>query len=293
MLSLMKPMPMKHIVLCADDYGLNASVSQGIIDLLQRKRLSAVSCLTTSPLWPEEAPRLKPFREQVDLGLHFNLTEGKPLSLAYRERYGDQFLPLSRLIIQAFLRKWELSLIEAECQAQLDRFVAELGFLPDFIDGHQHIHQLPVIRDAVLRVYEKSLRSKKAYLRSVGNMVSSAGVWSKIKQTIIYLCGSAAFQSLLKKHAIPHNRTFAGIYSFPEAHQYPQLFPLFLKKSADQGLIMCHPGLNTSLDESDAIAQARFQEYSYLVGEQFEVDCQSLGAKVMKFPQAETVVKIP
>lgn len=284
MLSLMKPMPMKHIILCADDYGLNASVSQGIIDLLRLKRLSAVSCLTTSPFWPEQASWLKPFHVQADLGLHFNLTEGKPLSSAYIQCYGEQFFPLPRLIIQAFLRKLDLSVLEQECQAQLDRFVADLGFLPDFIDGHQHIHQLPVIRDAVLRVYEKSLKGKNAYLRSVRNIVSSQGWGAKLKQMIIYLCGSYGFHRLLKKQAIPHNAAFAGIYPFPQASEYAQIFPHFLKNIKDLGLIMCHPGLSTDLDKTDAIANARFQEYTYLAGEQFEMDCQSLGAQVIKFP---------
>lgn len=277
-------MPMKYIILCADDYGLNASVSQGIIELLQRKRLSAVSCLTTSTCWPEQANWLKPFQGQASLGLHFNLTEGRALSPAFIQRYGDSLFSLPSLIIQAFLRRLEVSVLEQECQAQLDQFVNAMGFLPDFIDGHQHIHQLPQVRVAVLRVYERSLRQKKAYLRSVSNVVTSPGWGSKIKQAIIYLCGSAGFRRLLKQHAIPHNAAFAGIYSFPQSAAYSQILPYFLKNIRDKGLIMCHPGLNQASGPQDAIATARFQEYSYLAGEQFTADCQSLGVQLVNFP---------
>ncbi len=280
----MKPIPLKNIILCADDYGLNASVSQGIINLLQRKRLSAVSCLTTSSCWPEQAVWLTPFQGPVGLGLHFNLTEGKALSPAFIRKYGESLFPLSRLIIQAFLRQLDGAVLEQECQAQLDCFVAAAGFYPDFIDGHQHIQQLPQVRDALLRVYERSLRSKKAYLRSVSNAVSSPDFSSKIKQSIIYFCGSPGFQRLLKKHAIPHNAGFAGIYAFPQAAAYSRILPHFLKNIQDKGLIMCHPGLISTSDPQDLIAAARFQEYSYLASEQFTADCQSLGVRLIQFP---------
>lgn len=275
---------MKNIILCADDYGLNAPVSQGIIDLLQRKRLSAVSCLVTSPCWPEQAGWLKSFQGHAGLGLHFNLTEGKALSPAFIQKYGETLFSLPRLIILAFLRQLDGLVLEQECQAQLDRFFAELGFWPDFIDGHQHIHQLPQVRDAVLRVYERSLRFKKAYLRSVSNVVGSLDWGSKMKQTIIYFCGSAGFRRLLKKHGIPHNTAFAGIYSFPHAATYSRILPHFLKNIKDKGLIMCHPGLKSASGPEDVIAAARFQEYSYLAGDQFTADCQSLGVRLINFP---------
>jgi len=280
----MKPMPIKNVILCADDYGLNAAISQGIINLLQRQRLSAVSCLTTTASWQEHAAWLKPFQGQAAVGLHFNLTEGQALSPAFIERYGASFFQLPRLIIHAFLRRLEVAVLEQECQAQLDRFVADLGCWPDFIDGHQHIQQLPQVREAVLRVYERSLRNRKAYLRSVSKAVPSRGVGGKIKQAIIYCCGSLGFQRLLEKRTIPHNTAFAGIYSFKEVGAYPQMFPRFLKNIRNHGLIMCHPGLNPGEDCADTIARARFQEYCYLSSEQFITDCQAQGVHLTPFP---------
>lgn len=273
---------MKDIILCADDYGLNASVSQGIINLLAQKRLSAVSCLTTSPLWREQATWLKKHQGQIDLGLHFNLTEGRPLSVAYREYYGEQFSSLTRLIARAFFRKLEVAILEQECQAQLDRFVEVLGCLPDFIDGHQHVHQLPRVREAVLRVYRRSLSDKKVYLRSVSHMVRSLDWRSRVKQVVIYLCGAASFRSLLKKQAIPHNVAFAGIYAFPRAADYCLILPYFLKNIQYKGLIMCHPGLSPDAKPGDAIAASRFHEYRYLASEQFIADCQALGVRLTR-----------
>lgn len=281
----MKPATPKQIILCADDYGLNTSVSQGIIDLLERKRLSATSCLTNFPHWQEEASQLKPFKnEKISIGLHFNLTEGEPLSSAYINRYGSSFFPVSQLIIKAFLRRLDVAILQQECQAQLDCFVETFGFWPDFMDGHQHIHQLPQIREAVLSVYERSLRPKKTYLRSVARGFASPDLRSKMKQAVIGFCGSRKFQKLLRRHQIPHNTDFAGIYSFAEADRYSRILPYFLKNVGNQGLIMCHPGLVQNNEALDEIATARFQEYCYLASDQFLKDCETLGVQLIHFP---------
>jgi predicted glycoside hydrolase/deacetylase ChbG (UPF0249 family) len=42
---------MKRIVLCADDFGQSAAISQGILQLVQAGRLSAVSCMTEADSW--------------------------------------------------------------------------------------------------------------------------------------------------------------------------------------------------------------------------------------------------
>ena len=42
----------------------------------------------------------------------------------------------------------------------ISTLIDHLGFAPDFIDGHQHIQQLPIIRDAILDVYLKFFPKK-------------------------------------------------------------------------------------------------------------------------------------
>ena len=41
----------RSVALCADDFGLGAGISAGIVDLAQRGRLSAVSCLAGASAW--------------------------------------------------------------------------------------------------------------------------------------------------------------------------------------------------------------------------------------------------
>ena len=107
-----------------------------------------------------------------------------------------------------------------------------------------------------------------------------------MKQMIIYFSGSTGFQQLLNKQAIPHNTDFAGVYTFSQAADYSRILIHFFKHIKDKGLIMCHPGLQQDLHPDDAIAIARFHEYTYLASEQFALDCQSYGVQLKKFSLA-------
>lgn len=167
---------MKSIILCADDYGQNTAISQAIIALLKEKKLSATSCMTNAPEWLTHAAWLATYKDHADIGIHLNLTEGKPLSAAFRESYGDSFPSLMTLLKKCYLRQWDPSNIYAELNAQLDQFIAGVGRLPDFIDGHQHVHHFPLIRNVVLKLYEARLRTVNCYVRTVNDPM----VWGAV-----------------------------------------------------------------------------------------------------------------
>jgi predicted glycoside hydrolase/deacetylase ChbG (UPF0249 family) len=268
---------MKSIILCADDYGQTPAISQAIIQLLQQKRLSATSCLTTSSWWRQHAQWLKVDTIHADIGLHFNLTEGKPLSPEASAYFGGVFESLPSMLKRAYLKKVSLNVILAEVNAQIDEFEAGMGHLPDYLDGHQHVHQLPIIRDAVLAVYNQRLRSRPgSYIRCVTDPKAWLRVGSDayLKRIIIQLCGASALKSHLLQQNIRHNASFAGIYDFKRSKSYATLFAKFLEQVTDDGLIMCHPGLDDSDLENDAIFYSRRDEYQYLLSADFLDACQ-------------------
>lgn len=271
----------KHIVLCADDYGQAPAISQGIVVLINMGRLSAVSCLVTSPYWAEHSQWLLPFRPHVDVGLHINLTEGKPLSKPFIRAYGNQFPKLSTLMRRVFLGQVDQSTLEAEIEAQLNAFVDAMGSLPDFVDGHQHVHQFPVVRQALINVYERRLRDARVYVRLVNPPTKWSDWLFDTKKKIIMATGTQALERLLKKRHIPYNQSFSGIYEFDDPSGYRPLFKQFLQEVGEKGIIMCHPAFlrrpETVKEEaaltSDPIAEARLLEYQYLTGDSFLEDC--------------------
>jgi len=266
---------MKKIILCADDYGQNTSVSQAILHLLENKRLSATSCLTTYPDWYTQAGALRSFKSQASLGLHFNLTEGKPLSTRLQRSHG--FMPLSQLLLRSSFRQLDQSAIEEEVNAQLDAFREAMGCWPDFIDGHQHIHQFPVIRDALIAAYEKKLRGTTCYFRSTAESYLNCLTQgeARFKRLVLQLSGAQSFKKLLIQRNIPHNTSFSGVYDFKKAARYAEFFPTFLANVNNDGLILCHPGLSS--ETKDPLQHSRIHEFNYLASDQFILDCERAG----------------
>ncbi|AIT63513.1 ChbG/HpnK family deacetylase [Coxiella burnetii] len=264
---------MKSITLCADDYGYTAPVCQAILKLLDNQRLSAVSCIVNTPLWKEYASLLKPFQLQCDIGLHFNLTEGYSLT----DR--SQFPNLNYWLVQSHLHRIDRQWLAAELNAQLDQFEQSIMQLPDFIDGHQHVHHLPIIRDILLQVYRRRLQRKKPYIR-----VASNGWFHPfaLKPLVITITGAKRLKKMLRCDRIPHNPAFSGIYDFSNKIDYAEHFRRFLNWIDQRGIIMCHPGWGDDSDK-DAIADARRREYDYLQSEQFLKDCQRANVRLTRF----------
>jgi predicted glycoside hydrolase/deacetylase ChbG (UPF0249 family) len=213
------------------------------------------------------------------------LTHGEALSPAYLNRYDKDFKSLGQALQMAFLKQWDVEVLKEECLAQIKAFEQEMGFLPEFIDGHQHIHQFPRIREALVAAYKVaySKSDQRAYVRFV-QQIKPISVKSLPKLLIIY-SSSKAFKKLLDTNHIPHNHAFSGIYPFSESLSYPNWFPKFLTEIQGEGLIMCHPGLDMGedRDRSDPIAKARTYEYAYLASDQFNIDCKQQSAVLTRF----------
>ena len=251
---------MKFFILCADDYGLNPSINDAILELIRLKKLQATSCLVNSPNFLHAAQLLRPHLDKAQVGLHFNLTEGMPLTNLPKHHFGS----LKKIIILSHLHLLNQTAIAKEFEAQLDRFIQTIGKPPDFIDGHQYIHQFPIIRSAVFSIYKKKFKQIKPYIRVPANSLLSvlSKSFTQPKQLIIAFTGAFALRRRLKKLSIPYNKTFSGIYDFSTKQPYSVLFAKFLKEIQENGLIVCHPAKPTN-DIINDLNGARIKEYLF------------------------------
>lgn len=259
------------IILAADDFGLTPAIGVAIRRLIDMSRLSATSCLVTSPHWPGEAERLRPVVASIDVGLHFNLTIGRPLGAMPNLAPGGRFPSITPLILRALARRLDESEIAAELNRQIDRFEAELGRLPDFVDGHQHVHALPVIRRAVVKVMARRFGGGGAWLRYPAlrpvdicrNPESAAGALA------ISLL-AFRFRRLGERHGIRGNRVFRGVRRFTDEPAYARLFDRYLARVRPGTLIACHPGVyEDEVAHPRHPSAAREEEYAYLASDAF------------------------
>src|SRR5271165_6513524 len=165
---------MRRIWLCADDYGISPAVDMAIRDLVVRGRLNATSVLVAAPnCHRSEAVALDALNSaapRVAIGLHVALTAPFwPLSRDFTPLQGGTFMPLATTVRHAIFRRFHDAALAAEIASQVQSFTQLFGRAPDFIDGHQHVHLLPQIRDAVLGVARKT--APNAWLRQCGRVV--------------------------------------------------------------------------------------------------------------------------
>ncbi len=270
--------PKKNLTLCADDYGQNIAISEGIVTLVERRRINAVSCMVNGEYWGETYPMLRQLNPKPFIGLHLNFTYGAPLSYAWKKQYGLHFPSLTRLISKAYLRRLNPEIVTSEIRAQFDVFTQDLNLRPDFIDGHQHVHQLPVIRDALLAVCAQANTNPKQGSTEFRKTVQD---WRDFllrdgfpKRQLITLLGGFAFRNRLIRQSIPSNTSFSGIYHFKHAKNYRRYFNQFLAQSQDGGLIMCHPG-NPSDDKQDPQYLCRHHELNYFMSNDYLLDLKN------------------
>ncbi|MED7818558.1 MULTISPECIES: ChbG/HpnK family deacetylase [unclassified Francisella] len=254
----------KKIIICADDFGLSDNVNKGILHLLEKKIINATSCMSNMPALKYGITNLKNiYNDSIHVGIHLNLTEGTPFTKATSISKNKEFLPLSKLLAKSKLRLIKYSDVYNELKAQIDNFIGLWGDLPDFIDGHQHVHHFPIIRKVVINLYKDfDMFKKQTYIRSTLNMDKS-----DFKSLIIYRSGAKKFNNLLVDNNIKHNTSFSGIYSLESNKaDFREIILKAYKEIKDGGIIMCHPAID--IDEKDPIAKSRINEFKYFQSQQ-------------------------
>ncbi|MBK1714435.1 ChbG/HpnK family deacetylase [Rubrivivax gelatinosus] len=262
-----------HLALCADDYGAAAHVDAAIDRLAHAGRLAAASMLVLRSRWPEAARRSHLWPATVKRGLHFNLSDGFALSSELR-RHWDVLPRLPALIALAHAHALPLAAIGAELEAQIDRFQVYVGAAPAFVDGHQHVHHLPGVRDLVLR----TAHARGLAVRNTGRV---EGPSAALKRRLIEFSGGRALQRELRRLHIPHNDLLLGAYDF-EADDYRARMQGWLatldgEDDSASALLFCHPGDSAARSSGDEIAAAREREAHYLESPAFSEDLAAAG----------------
>lgn len=255
----------RTICICLDDFGLHEGINQAAIALVEAGRVQALSCMVGAPAWPTGLAALRALHPaQVDIGLHLDLTE-TPLLAGSRR-------PLKALIAGAWLGRLDLRAVHAEIQAQLDAFAQALGRLPAYIDGHQHVHQFPGVRDELLAELEGRCRGAvKPWLRSTRARRGPAAGNGGFKRRVIESLGARGLAERAERLRYPQNRHLLGVYDFhPDAGRYAGLLAQWLAAADDGDLLMCHAGLDDRAGTlSDSIGAARSAEFQVLAGDSF------------------------
>jgi predicted glycoside hydrolase/deacetylase ChbG (UPF0249 family) len=237
------------MIICADDFGMSDAINRAVLDLVAESKVTAVSCAVSHPSCsPQSVRQLVKCAQNVDIGLHLVLTsEGRPLapsscvSLATEGKFHD----FGILLCRSYMRRLDRWAVQAEITAQYQRFEAMAGRPPHFIDGHLHVHQFPVIREALLDLVCELPPSRRPYVRntrmSLGQAVRAG---ASLPKTLLVGTPGRAFRRRVMRCGVATNTGFAGVYNYRPASKSFRIFTLFLKGlPGPNDMLVVHPGL--------------------------------------------------
>ena len=261
----------KHISICADDFGITNKVDKAIIELILNKRVTETSCMVLTQNFKKSSKELKKILVNFGKGIHITFTDFNSLTSPKGITKNGKFLSLQSLFLEILKNNISRYEVYNEVESQIDFFEQTMDCKPDFIDGHHHIHQLPVIRDVILEVLKNRYKNDIPWIRNTHE--------KKIK---IFKRNVSLFKTFLlsyygkrlKKIAIKNNfktnNGFSGIYNFSENTNYKELFKKFLLSVNNNHLLMVHPGeSDENLEKIDTVTSTRNLEKYFLNSSEF------------------------
>ena len=254
-------------LLHADDLGIAEGVDAAIINLAQSGRLQGASLLANGPSAADAMEAWRNLAEPPPLTLHLCLTEGHRLAKCPDLPSGFGALLLASLL--PWQRRRIAPQLRTVLQQQISRYRQLTGLSQIRLDGHQHIHLVPLVLDAVLDLASDESITWVRTTRESMPAGLSLRLWWRSLQTggLLKWC----VLQLLSRLAVPRlhraglqtNRRFAGVLfsgsmfgtafrrSWETAYSSNTIHP------DTRPIVLIHPAL---IDASAGIDQEIFQQ---------------------------------
>ncbi len=262
--SLTKP------ILHADDLGLTSQTNIAILDLVKNGNLDSASLLINGNA-VESAIKDWKKEKRVSLYLHFCLTEGPALSQNNTlehivNKKGVLHYSFARLVLVSLIpRLFEYRrIIEHEIQteliAQIKHYKLLTGENRIALDGHQHVHLIPIVLSSILKVAKEEninwIRTASEPLLANLPMKSWVRSFSKgglLKWLVLLALSFIGKQEILKE-GIQTNSAFAGVLFTGQMDRkvissaWKELSLLKPGLGETDPMILCHPASCPTLE---------------------------------------------
>lgn len=270
----------KYVIFNADDFGISDGVNRGIIEAHRDGLLSSTCTMVNMSAAGDGIRQAQQKAPELGVGLHLTLSFGKPVSspaMVSSLVDSDGNFPQTSRDLMERLSQFDANELQAEIQAQFDRFVTLAGQLPTHIDSHHRgaylhpasfevmcklckEHDLPMRRPALLY-------NPQAYdhipLNNDGNLYQQ-------------------LRDIYEKYDSPRCPDhIADTFQWERGDRLP-LFQSVLSKVKDgYNEVICHVGYAEGLKE--AYAEPREDELSAVIHPELKQTADSLGIEFVTF----------
>ena len=254
---------MRPIKISADDFGATKGVNDAIIALHKNGVVNYAAMMVMGDA-SDNAIKESKNNPNLNVGLHFvltdetSLTSGKSLI-----NKNGHFHKRNKLFLKCIFNGISKDEISAELLAQYN-YLLDSGIKPTFINGHQHIHVLPIICDIVSKYNMKHLFSA-------------------------YLCKK--LKSRLDLQGVEYNNNFISNFSDAKRDFSLKGFEKCFQLAESRGSLgsydyMVHPaqssdGLGKYWSNSDSFVSDRIQEFKSLSDPAFIDYCKKYNFEIV------------
>ncbi len=162
---------MKNLIINADDYGLNPHCTKAIAMAFRDHCISDTTIMATGMAFEEALSIAKQEGFLNQIGIHFNLTEGTPLTDSIKQcdlfvKNGVFHAHINRL---KPLTRAEKIAVYHELSAQIEK-LENAGVTATHADSHHHIHTALFLAPIVLQVCREHQIDKIRLHRNMGSV---------------------------------------------------------------------------------------------------------------------------
>jgi chitin disaccharide deacetylase len=248
---------MRRLIVNADDFGLTSGVNRAIIEAHTHGIVTSATLMANMPAF-DEAMQLAKAHPTLGIGLHFNITQGRPIAVPDTVRSllneRGEFLGTSTKLMQrALTRRLQFDEVVREFRAQVEKVLAAKVQLTH-IDSHKHAHVIAPVFAAInftmklygihaVRLPHERVRWRQAFNtpKVFKQSLTAAG--------LRYLC--RAFPSLIEENEVRTTEAFFGVAQ-TGFWTKTWLKELLADLPSGASELMCHPGY-----DDDALGQIR------------------------------------
>jgi len=287
---------MKRLIVNADDFGLTDGVNQAIIDAHHDGLLSSTTLLANGEAFAAAAA-LSRQAPRLGVGIHLNLTEGKPVAPASsvptlingRGVFARKPAGLWQAMLLGRVRAVE---IERELHAQVEKVLAA-RIVPTHLDSHKHVHALPALGKMSLKLARqygiKAIRSVAEAWPALGYLL---GRFPRAKATILRQRFNSLALSLLYRGwrgrlpqaGVACAEHFYGVTATGFLDE--ELLREILRRVPDgTSELMCHPGfVDEALRQTPTrLLEQREKEYQALTRPGVKLLAKDLGIQIINY----------
>ncbi len=258
----------------ADDFGETVEITAGICLAIEAGVLTSTSIMANMPGTQDALRKVAGLASRASFGVHLNLCEGEPLTTGRSlVDAAGRFHSKRSLLARSVTGQLALREVEAEIAAQIG-LIRDHGVSISHLDGHKHLHQLPIVSTAVANVLPR-FAIRRVRITRLGGLLQTRGATGLVRELLAMKASRKFHEAGLRSPVrIVDLRPFMGGGAVPT--------PVSCVDPRGPVELCCHPG-TAAADVGKPGSHVRHAELEFLLSPGFFELLERASARLVSY----------